>query len=145
MNSLENGKGESPIEAAAVSPGLAVLRIGLMKILHLDIESFVVDELIKHERNRPQIANEGGFCLNFLSNSFLLLVMQLPLYLVLGLLLLHYELLLKSTRFLNIKEKKSPFISFIVFGQFIIVCNYNRNQKNTSEGGLEPPTLRLEV
>jgi hypothetical protein len=44
-----------------------------------------------------------------LSNSFLLLVMQLPLYLVLGLLLLHCELLLKSTRFQTLKRKKSPY------------------------------------
>lgn len=80
---LEDGEGECAVEAAAVSAGLPVVTIFLVQVLHLDVKAFVVDELVEHEGNGPQVADQGRLGLDLESDFLLLLVVQLQLLLVL--------------------------------------------------------------
>lgn len=62
-----------------------------MKILYLDVESLVVHKLIQHQRNGPQLTDEWRLGLHFLSDLFLLFLVQQQLSLVLVLIPLHND------------------------------------------------------
>lgn len=89
MDGLENGEGEGSIEAAAISACFPVLRVVLMQILDLDVEAFIVHELIQHQRDGPELADQRGLRLHFLADLLLLLLVQQQLRLVLVLITLH--------------------------------------------------------
>ena len=58
MYRFENGEGEGSIEAATISACFPVLRVVLMQILDLDVEAFIVHELIQHQRNGPKLTDQ---------------------------------------------------------------------------------------
>ena len=89
MDRLENGESEGAIEAAAVSAGFPVLRVVLVEILHLDVESLIVHELIEHQGNGPQLADQRRLRLHLLADLLLLLLVQQQLRLVLVSITLH--------------------------------------------------------
>lgn len=49
MDGLEDGEGKCPVEATAIPTRLAVLGVVLVQVLDLDVEAFVIDELVEHE------------------------------------------------------------------------------------------------
>jgi hypothetical protein len=49
--------------------------------LYLDVEALIIDELVEHEGDGSELADEGRFGLDLKSYHFLLLVVQLQLLL----------------------------------------------------------------
>jgi hypothetical protein len=68
-----------------------------VQVLHLDVESFVIDELVQHEGDGPDLTDEGGLGLDLLPDLLLLLLVKHQLQLVLALILVHLIITSNST------------------------------------------------
>ena len=64
VDSLKNRESERAVEAAAIATCFAVVAVVLMQVLHFDVEAFVVDELVEHEGDGTQVADERGLGLD---------------------------------------------------------------------------------
>lgn len=60
--------------------------------MYLDVEALIIDELVEHEGDGSELADEGRFGLDLKSYHFLLLVVQLQLLLIFTFVHLHQKI-----------------------------------------------------